>query len=153
TALNQAQASQMDAEHKLRNLGFDDAELARIVRDKDTRNLLGVVAPIGGSVVQRHAVKGEAVQASTRLVAGAGTSKMWLWIDVYESDIAKVKPGQAVSFVISGSDPEGSGLASLGEVTWVGTEVNDRTRTTRVRAELGNPSGRLRANQFGQALI
>ena len=38
-------------------------------------------------------------------------------------------------------------------VTWVGTEVNDKTRTTRVRAELGNPSGRLRSNQFGQAQI
>jgi cobalt-zinc-cadmium efflux system membrane fusion protein len=41
----------------------------------------------------------------------------------------------------------------MGQVTWVGTEVNDRTRTTRVRAELTNPSGRLRANQFGKAEI
>ena len=35
----------------------------------------------------------------------------------------------------------------------MGTEVNDKTRTTRVRAELANPNGRLRANQFGQAEI
>jgi cobalt-zinc-cadmium efflux system membrane fusion protein len=153
TALNQAQAAAMDAEQKLRNLGFDDAELERIVREKDTKNLLDVVAPIGGAVVARHAVKGEAVQATTQLFAVADTSTMWLWVDVYESDIAKVKPGQAVSFSISGTDPEGAGHAFDGKVTWVGTEVNPTTRTTRIRAELANANGRLRANQFGQAVI
>ena len=152
TALNQAQAAVMDAEQKLRNLGFDDAELARILKTKDTRNLLNVVAPIKGTVVARHAVKGEAVQATAQLFAVADTSRMWLWIDVYESDIAKVKPGQAVSFSVLGDDPE-QGYATVGQVTWIGSEVNVQTRTSRVRAELSNPSARLRANQFGQADI
>ena len=125
TALNQAQASMMDAEQKLRNLGFGDAELAEILKTKDTRNLLNVVAPIDGTVVARHAVKGEAVQATAQLFAVADTSKMWLWIDVYESDIQKVKPGQAVSFTISGTTPD-DGHATVGQVTWVGTEVNEQ---------------------------
>ena len=153
TALNQAKAGAMDAEQKLRNLGFDDAQLNQFLKNEDTRNLLDVVAPIAGSVVVRHAVKGEAVQATSQLFAIADTSRMWLWIDVYESDVAKVSPGQAVSFAISGADTGDAGHAFLGEVTWVGTEVNDKTRTTRIRAELINPNGRLRANQFGQAEI
>lgn len=153
TALNQAQAGAMDAEQKLRNLGFDDVELGRIVREKDTKNLLQVVAPIDGAVVARHAVKGEAVQSTTQLFAVANTSTMWLWIDIYENDIAKIKPGQSVSFSISGSEAEGDGPDFAGEVTWVGTEVNPTTRTTRIRAELANAVGRLRANQFGQAVI
>ena len=152
TALNQAQASLMDAEQKLRNLGFDDDALARIVKDRDTRNLLSVVAPIDGMVVARHAVRGEAVQATAQLFAVADTSRMWLWIDVYESDIAGVKPGQSVSFSVLGNDPE-QGLATVGQVTWIGSEVNEQTRTTRVRAELANPNGRLRSNQFGEATI
>ena len=95
TALNQAQAAAMDAEQKLRNLGFDDDELRKIVETKDTKNLLEVVAPIDGTVVARHAVQGEAVQATARLFAVADTSRMWLWIDVYESDIARIaaRPG------------------------------------------------------------
>jgi cobalt-zinc-cadmium efflux system membrane fusion protein len=153
TALNQARASLMDAEHKLRNFGFDDTRLAEISKTQDTKNQMEVLAPIDGSVVVRHAVKGEAVQATSPLFAVADTSRMWLWIDVYESDIAKVAPGQPVSFIISGADPKGEGLAFLGEVTWVGTEVSEKTRTTRIRAELANPRGRLRANQFGQADI
>ena len=153
TVLNQAQTSAMDAEQKLRNLGFANDQLAAIIKNKDTRNLLDVVAPIDGVVVLRHAVKGEAVQATSQLFAVADTSRMWLWIDVYERDIALIAPGQPVSFTISGADPNGQGYAFLGEVTWVGTAVSDKTRTSRIRAELTNPHGRLRANQFGEADI
>ena len=106
TALNQAKANAMDAEQKLRNFGFDDAQLARILKERDTRGQLNVVAPIGGTVVLRHAVRGEAVQATTQLFSVADTSKMWLWIDVYEVDVAKVALGQRVAFVASGAETE-----------------------------------------------
>ncbi len=149
TALNQAKASSLDAEQKLRNFGFDEAQLARIIQDNDTKSFLNVVAPLDGVVVVRHAVKGEPVQATTPLFAVTDTRALWLWIDVYESDIAAVKPGQKVAFAVSGNDE----AAFSGAVNWIGTEVNQQTRTTRVRAELANPDGRLRANQFGQAEI
>jgi cobalt-zinc-cadmium efflux system membrane fusion protein len=74
---------------------------------------------------------------------------MWLWIDVYESDVESVKSGQTVRFTVPGADAP----ASSGRVNWVGTEVTQKTRTTRVRAELANPDGKLRANQFGRAEI
>jgi len=153
TALNQAQANAMDAEQKLRNLGFDEVMLTQILKTKDTKNLLDVVAPIDGSVVARHAVLGEAVESTSRLFVVADTSRMWLWIDVYEGDIAKIAPGQPVAFTINGSDAKANTLSFQGKVNWVGSEVNDKTRTTRVRAELLNPEGRLRANQFGRAEI
>ena len=69
TALNQAQAAVMDAEQKLRNLGFGDDQVASILKTKDTANLLYVVAPIDGVLVARHAVLGEAVQATTQLLS------------------------------------------------------------------------------------
>jgi cobalt-zinc-cadmium efflux system membrane fusion protein len=152
-ALGQAKASAMDAEQKLRNLGFNDDQLKQILKTSDTTNLLEVAAPIRGSVVARHAVNGEVVQPTTLLFTVADTSRMWLWIDVHESDIAKVCPGAPLTFTISGRDPASAGLAFLGQVTWVGTEVSPATRTARVRAELANLNGRLRAHQFGRAEI
>ncbi len=149
TALNQAKANAMDAEQKLRNFGFDDAPLARILKGRDTKGQLDVLAPIGGTVVLRHAVRGEAVQATTQLFSVADTSRMWLWIDIYEVDVAKVALGQRVAFVASGSEAE----AHEGKITWLGNEVSERTRTTRVRAEVENADGHLRANQFGRVEI
>ncbi|MBX6312870.1 MAG: efflux RND transporter periplasmic adaptor subunit [Isosphaeraceae bacterium] len=149
TALNQAQAAARDAEQRLRNLGLDDAEMARVSGSNDTTSLLNVVAPIDGTVVLLRAVQGEAVQPTAQLFAIADTSRMWLWIDVYESDIGQVALGQPVHFTISGTEAP----AFAGKVTWLGTEVHPTTRTTRIRAELANPDGRLRANQFGKAEI
>ncbi len=149
TALNQARAALLDAEQKLRNLGFADGDLARIASESDTRSLLDVKAPIGGTITAWDATLGEAVEPTTPLFALADTTRMWVWIDVYEQDIARVSAGHPLAFVISGTEEP----VFSGKVTWVGTEVNVRTRTARVRAEVANPAGRLRANQFGQAMI
>lgn len=149
TKLHQARAEQMNAEQRLRNLGFGDKELARIRETRDSTTLLNVLAPIDGTVVAREAVVGEAVEPTTQLFDVADTSLMWAWIDVSERDAALVSKGQAVTFSVSGT--EGTGYP--GRVIWIGTEVNPQTRTTRIRAELKNPDGKLRANQFGRAEI
>lgn len=153
TARNQAEADLLDAEQTLRNLGLDDSALALIVARRDTQSTLEIVAPISGTVVLRNAVQGEAVQPTTMLFAVADTSRMWLWIDVYEANIADVAPGQDVTFTLSGTASMDEAPTARGSITWVGTEVNPTTRTTRVRAELENPDGHLRAHQFGRAAI
>lgn len=153
TALNQAEAAALDAEQVLRNLGVDAATLDRIAAERDTGSLLEIAAPISGTVVARQAVRGEAVQPTTPLFSIADTSRMWLWIDVYERDIATVAAGQPVRFTVTGMDLRADAPVYEGTVTWVGAEVDPRTRTTRVRAELANADGRLRANQFGRASI
>jgi cobalt-zinc-cadmium efflux system membrane fusion protein len=152
-AMNQAQASLLNAEQKLRNFRFGDSDLARILKEHDTRPLLDITTPLGGTVVFRHAVLGEAVEPTTKLYTVADTSKVWLWIDVYERDISKVEPGQKVTFAVMGGGPEETPTAYKGKVTWVGAEVDQTTRTTKVRAEVPNPLGKLRAHQFGKARV
>jgi cobalt-zinc-cadmium efflux system membrane fusion protein len=153
TALNQAEAATLDASQALRNLGLDEGDLDRIVAEKDTSSTLEIVSPIGGSVIFRHAVLGEAVQPTTKLFGVADKATMWLWIDVYEQDIDRVEVGQRVTFQAAGAGRAADAPSFEGTVTWVGSEVDETTRTTRVRAELENPGGRLRANLFGRARI
>jgi cobalt-zinc-cadmium efflux system membrane fusion protein len=149
TALNQAESAALDAAQALRNLGLDDAALEHIVESKDLSSMLPVFSPIAGTVIQRHAVTGEAVQPTTAIFAVADTSRMWLWLDVYEADVGRVHPGQRVSFRVPASEAP----AYEGRVTWTGAEIDPVTRTARMRAEVVNEGGRLRANQFGQAVI
>ncbi|RUL87443.1 efflux RND transporter periplasmic adaptor subunit [Tautonia sociabilis] len=153
TALNQAEAAALDASQTLRNLGFDDEDLARIEEEKNTSSLLEVVSPIAGAVIFRHAVLGEAVQPTTKLFGVADTRSMWLWIDVYERDIDRVRVGQEVSFQPAGTGRGADAPSFEGTITWVGSEVDETTRTTKVRAELESATGRLRANLFGRARI
>ncbi len=149
TALNQAESESMNAAQALHNLGFDDADLERIVAEKETDGVLRIISPISGLVVERHAVRGEAVQPTTKLFSVADTSHMWLWVDVYEANVPVVARDQLIRFRILGAD----GTEFAGTITWVGAEVDPITRTTKIRAELDNHDGLLRANQFGQATI
>ncbi len=149
TALNQARADLLNATQKLRNLGYTDSDLVQIEKKKDTSSLLKITSPIEGTVVARHAVLGEAIEANHTLFVVADTRQMWAWIDVYESEIDHVQVGQPVKFTITGTTKP----VFPGEVDWVDTAVNTATRTIRVRAVLENPEGKLRAMQFGRAEI
>jgi cobalt-zinc-cadmium efflux system membrane fusion protein len=149
TALNRARADLLNAAQRLRNLGFTESELVDIERNRDTTSLLRVVAPIEGTVVERHAVIGEAVEARHALVTVADLREMWAAIDVYESDIVGVQPGQPVTVTITGLEPR----VFTGDVHFIETSVNRETRTIRVVAEVHNQDDLLRANQFGRGSI
>jgi cobalt-zinc-cadmium efflux system membrane fusion protein len=148
-ALNRAKAGLMDAAQRLRNLGLSDADLSRVARDRDASSTLTVAAPMDGEVVLRRAVVGEAVEATGVIFAVADTSRMWVWFDVYQGDLARVKPGLRVDFSVPRS-----GIAEhAGKVTWANPGIDPRTRTARMRAEMPNPDGLLRDHQFGRAEV
>ena len=90
--LNKPQAELMGAEQRLRNLGYTDEDLRRIVDEQDTSTTLDVVSPIAGTVVEVNAVVGEARRADRRVVRGHRPDGLWAWIDVPEPDFAKVEP-------------------------------------------------------------
>ena len=108
-----------------------------------------LVAPIAGTVVRRPVVLGILATEDTSLATIADTSVMWALCDVPESSASQVVLGQTMQLSIDG-DTESS---FAGEITWIAAEVDPRTRTVTAQAELPNPSGKLRANQFGLARI
>lgn len=148
TELTKSKALLLEARQKLKNFGFDEASLRKVIETEDTDSKLSIVAPIDGVVVARHAVQGEHVEASTQIFAVADVSRMWLWINVYQDDVAQLSIGQKVVYKSIGNDRE-----ERGTLNWIGAEVDSKTRTLRARASLDNPDGRLRANQFGIARI
>ena len=74
---------------------------------------------------------------------------MWLLVDIYERDLMLVRVGLRVIFTVDGLP----GHSFEGNVAWVSDTVDDRTRTIKVRANLPNGRGLLRANMFGLARI
>ena len=114
-----------------------------------TANLLPVVAPFDGTLVELNAVAGEVVEPTRPLFVVADTNRMWVTADIPLSEARRVSLGQPVTFRPDGAPDE----AASGEVSWISTAVNDQTRTVEVRAYVENPDGRLLAHTFGQALI
>lgn len=149
TSLAEATIALSAARQRLRNLGFDDAQIDSIAGGEDAESALPVVAPFAGVVVERHAVLGEVVDTSQVLFTIADTSRMWAMLDVYEADLRHVRVGQPV--VVSVQALPGETFA--GTIAWVAPSLDARTRTIKARAEIDNNEGLLKANMFGLARI
>ncbi len=143
--------SELDAVgRELRILGLSDSQLAAIgSEDGVALSRYELHSPAAGRIVQRRAVVGEVVEQQDALFTVADLSTMWVMMDLRERDLALVRVGLPILFTVDGLP----GHAFDGVVSWISDTVDDRTRTVKVRANLPNKSGLIRANMFGVARI
>ena len=135
---------------RLRTFGCDDRQLEQLPAEADARRcLLTIVAPADGTVVSHRAVVGAAVELASELFSIADVSRMWLRLDVFEKDLRRISVGQPVAFRVPGLEA----VEFTGQVAAIDAAVNERTRTLRVRVDVENHRGLLRANMFGRAEI
>ncbi len=106
---------------RIRLLGIPEAVARTLDARGSTANLVPVVAPFDGVVVDREAVVGETADPARALFAVADLSRLWVVLDVREEDAPRVASGQSVVF-----RPDGGGDAVTGKVSWVGSEVDER---------------------------
>jgi membrane fusion protein, heavy metal efflux system len=143
--------SELDAvARELRILGLTDSQLAEI--GNETGLVLSryeLRSPTAGRIVERSAVVGEVVEQRDALYTVADLTTMWLMMDLRESDVPFVRVGLPVLLTVDGLP----GHSFDGVVSWISHTVDDRTRTVKVRANLPNDRGLLRANMFGFARI
>ena len=143
--------SELDAvTRELRILGLDDAQLSELGDESGlSLSRYELRSPAAGRIVERRAVVGEVVEQGDALYTVADLSTMWLMMDLRERDLALVRVGLPVLFTVDGLP----GHAFDGVVAWISDEVDDRTRTVSVRANLPNDKRLIRANMFGLARI
>jgi len=108
-----------------------------------------LTAPLSGTLVRRPAVVGTYATADTSLGTVANTSTMWALFDIPEASASAVAVGQGVNIIIDGAGD----VSHRGELTWVASEVDPKTRMVAARAEITNQAGTVRANQFARAVI
>jgi cobalt-zinc-cadmium efflux system membrane fusion protein len=138
-----------EIERRIHFLGLP-TDVASSLDRSSTANLFPIRAPLDGIIVERHVVAGEVVDASSVLFAVADTSTMWLTLSVREEDAKYVSLRQTVLFRPNSARDESE---IKGAVAWISTSADDQTRTVKVRVELPNQDGRLRANTFGTGRI
>ncbi|MCH7871838.1 MAG: efflux RND transporter periplasmic adaptor subunit [Planctomycetes bacterium] len=137
-------------ERELQILGVSDEQLAELgTAPVAALSRYELRSPVAGRVVERRAVVGESAEERDALYSVADLSTMWLMMDVYQRDLMQVRPGLPVLFTVDGLP----GHSFEGRIAWVSSMVDDRTRTAKVRADLPNERGLLRANMFGLARI
>jgi cobalt-zinc-cadmium efflux system membrane fusion protein len=147
--LQEAEAAHRSACQQVRTLGFSEQQIEAMVHKPPEQVLMEVRAPFAGEIVERTAVRGALVEAGKPLFTLADRSTMWATLNIEETDLARVRVGQTVELCID-SVP---GRTFTGKLTWIGAEVDERSRMARARAEVANPDRLLRARMFARARI
>ena len=137
------------ARRKLQLLNVPDGEIAHLEHTKRPNEHMTVYAQFGGTVLEKQLLPGAYVMPGDKLFSLSDLSTVWLYMDVYEKDIASIAPGQPV-VVTSGAYP---GETFNGQVTFITPIMDDATRTVKVRVELANLGGRLKPNMFVNASV
>lgn len=140
---------------QLQFLGLPQSLADHFDPETTTANLIPLVAPFDGVVIGRESVIGEVVQPSQSQFVIADVSRMWIRLDIRKEDAHRIAIGQQVQFVCDGTTHEFTAALS-----WIGTEVDEKTRTIPARVELDNPFGPdgqgerlLRAHAYGTGRI
>jgi len=132
------------SEQRLRLLGMSQSQLRELVRRGEAWENVPVVAPASGYVIDKDVVEGGRIEAGTRVYRIADLSRLWVDAEVYESDLAQVKKGQAVSVQL----PYVPGQRFEGRVDYIYPTLDGVTRTGRVRVALDNPGLRLKPDMY-----
>jgi Cu(I)/Ag(I) efflux system membrane fusion protein len=103
-----------------------------------------VRARTGGVVTRRDVVQGARVEAGQELLELADLATVWVDGDVYESELPRLRAGQAATL-----DLLGGGAPIETTLSFVFPWIEPATRTARVRAEVDNADGRLLPGQYG----
>lgn len=107
---------------KLRQLGFSDQQIQNI--DQDGSN-------------------------STNLLLAEKNGSVWIYAQIYESEIGLVQPGQTMEV----TTPALPGKRFWGTVKSLDQILDSETRSLKARAEVSNPNGLLRPEMFVDAKI
>ncbi len=148
TDYEQAQIELKALRERLKLMGLHENSMLN-APEGNVSSLFTIAAPFDGTVIEKKVAVGELKDAFTPIVTISDLTHVWVWFDIYEKDITKVRAGNRVSIsVASYPDEQFEGL-----VTYIGATVNEKTRTVKVRSEVGNSHEKLKPGMFAKVLL
>jgi Cu(I)/Ag(I) efflux system membrane fusion protein len=131
-----------DATDKLRYLAYPETALEKLRQGDPPSRTVTIPSPVAGTVVDKIAIEGMRFQPGETLFRIVDTSVMWVLAEVYEQDLGYVKVGDTAKVTVNAWPAQ----PFDGKVTFIYPSVGKESRTARLRIEVVNADGRLRAD-------
>ena len=125
------------------------ADIERIEKNGEAIRALPVYAPISGYVTGRTAYHGMKVMPADTLFDILDLSEVWLLADLYEYELPRLSLSEKATVTLS----YWPGRSWDGTVSYVYPQVDEKTRTVKVRIGLENPKGELKPEMFSDVTI
>lgn len=120
---------------RLRQMGLTDDQIKTLPEKSADKLTSQILAPISGTVTEKKIYAGQYVQEGERLFEIADFSTMWFQFRAYEQDLPWIRVGQKVDV----STPSLPGKVVTGVIKFIDPNLDETTRSVKVRVELENP--------------
>lgn len=107
-----------------------------------------LVAPLDGTIIEKHISVGEVLKDDTQAFVIADLSTLWVEVTVYARDLSKIQAGQSATI-----KAEGIAAPARGTIVYVGQMVGEDTRSATARVVLDNPGAAWRPGLFVTAEV
>jgi Cu(I)/Ag(I) efflux system membrane fusion protein len=134
---------------RLRLWGLTDEQLAELEKTRKATTHVTITSPVAGVVIKKSIDLGHYVAMGEDPWTLADDSVMWLQVDVFERDLPLVRVGQSVDL----ASEAWPGKTLQGKIVFIAPTVEAETRTTKVRVEVPNPDGTLKAGMYVTAAL
>ncbi len=135
------------AREKLRLLGIGKKQLQTMEQQQKPADHITLTAPLSGIVIEKHVNEGMYVKTGKPIYTLADLTKVWVILEVYETDLQAVSMGQKVGFTVEAYP----GTEFQGKVVYIDPLVDEKNRTVRVRLNANNKKGTLKPGMFVRA--
>jgi Cu(I)/Ag(I) efflux system membrane fusion protein/cobalt-zinc-cadmium efflux system membrane fusion protein len=132
------------AADRLRQWNIPKREIARLESSGQVQQDLLIDSPVSGYVTEREALPNKYAQPDTRLYTMADLSTVWVFAQVYQNDLGRIKVGDSATLTVD-TYP---GRTFTGRVNFVYPDIDMATRTARVRLVFPNPAMQLTPGMF-----
>lgn len=160
SALNELKAAQAyyeAAEQKMRLFGLAGAQIEAIKTEKNGAHFAELVlyAPQSGTIIAQNVSAGALVDATKSLYTIADLSNVWVWCDLYEKDLSalqeRLSSGQKTAAKVTTRAFEEELFDGI--VDLIGPQIDEHTRTIKVRVQVRNEEHKLKPGMFAKAEI
>src|SRR5207237_7881921 len=137
------------AAERLKQWEVPAREIAQLETTGEVRHEVEIDSPVSGYITERNALPNLYVQPETRLYTVADLSTVWVYANVFQTEMARIKIGDPAT-VTTDAYP---GRAFNGQVNFMWPQVDMTTRTQRVRLVFSNPDMKLTPGMFANVRL
>ncbi len=132
------------AEQRLQQWDIPETEISKLKEAGKPVTDLTINSPVEGYITERNALPNMYVEPSTKLYTVADLSRVWVYAQVFQDDIGRIRPGDMAQITVD-SYP---GRIFSGQIEEILPQVDMATRAVRVRLAIANPGLKLKPGMF-----
>lgn len=137
------------AKQRLQQWEVPQSEIAKLESTGKSITALTFNSSVSGYITEKNVLPNMYVQPQTKLYTVADLSTIWVYAQIFQSDIGKLKPGDTAQITVDAYP----GKNFTGRVDQILPQVDMNTRTVRLRLVLQNPGLKLKPGMYVNVLL